>query len=176
MSGFAAIGGVSATLQALLADRVEKPPEVTVDPTPIPVHVGIPPEDSDDEVRLNLFLYRISENPYLKNREIPGRGQGNGYGHPPLSLNLHYLLTAYGRVGSGGVTTGTPVDERIAHYLLGNAMRILHDFPVITENLLLDSGAPALHTSSPSTRSASRTCRRCGRRSTGRTGCRPRTR
>jgi hypothetical protein len=147
MSGFAAIGGVSATLQALLADRVEKPPEVTVDPTPIPVHVGIPPEDSDDEVRLNLFLYRISENPFLKNQEIPGRGQGNGYGHPPLSLNLHYLLTAYGRVGSGGVTTGTPVDERIAHYLLGNAMRILHDFPVITENLLLDSGAPALHTS-----------------------------
>lgn len=147
MSGFAAIGGVSATLQALLADRVETPPEVTVDPTPIPVHVGIPPEDSDDEVRLNLFLYRITENGFLKNQEIPGRGQGNGYGHPPLSLNLHYLLTAYGRVGAGAVATGTPVDERIAHYLLGNAMRILHDFPVITEDVLLDSGVPALHTS-----------------------------
>jgi len=147
VSGFAGIGGVSATLQALLADRVERPPEVTVDPMPIPVHVGIPPEDSDDEVRLNLFLYRITENPYLKNQEIPGRGQGNGYGHPPLSLNLHYLLTAYGRVGAGAATTGTPVDERIAHFLLGNAMRILHDFPVITENVLLNSGAPALHTS-----------------------------
>ena len=100
MSDFRAIGGVSATLQTLLTDRMELPNGVGG----VPVTVGLPPftakdnEPHREDPRVNLFLYRVSENGYLQNQEIPGRGAGNGYGHPPLSLNLHYLVTAYGNV------------------------------------------------------------------------------
>ena len=71
----------------------------------VPVTVGPPPfsaEDADphqEDARVNLFLYRVTENGYLQNQEIPGRRRRSGYGHPPLSLNLHYLVTAYGNVG-----------------------------------------------------------------------------
>jgi hypothetical protein len=150
MSDFRAIGGVSSTLQALLADRMEWPP----DAPDVPVTVGPPrftrPEDQGkpEEARVNLFLYRVTENGYLQNQEIPGRG-GNGYGHPPLSLNLHYLLTTYGSdpvINAKSPTT----DEKLAHFLLGSAMRVLHDVPIVTDELATiraPSGNAVLHPS-----------------------------
>ncbi len=131
MSNFQAIGGVSATLKALLEDRMELPPGITV----IPVTISTPgPEPQDgqtvEEPRVNLFLYQVTENTYLKNQEIPGQGHPGAYGHPPLSLDLHYLLTAYGTTSDEDF-----VDETRAHYLLGSAMRVLHDHPIVTELL-----------------------------------------
>jgi hypothetical protein len=141
MSTFQAIGGVSRSLQTLLRDRMEIPPlPSTV--TAVPVTVGTPAEDDDTtSPRINLFLFRVSENEYLKNQEIPGRGHPAAYGRPPLSLDLHYLITAYGSSseGDGGLT-----NETLAHYLLGSAMRVLHDFPVITEAMETGDGLPIL--------------------------------
>jgi hypothetical protein len=140
MSDFRAIGGVSSTLQALLSDRMELPDSVAS----VPVTIGPPPftakdnEPHQEDARVNLFLYRVTENGYLQNQEIPGRGAGNGYGHPPLSVNLHYLVTAYGTVqrrfgtGAGAVTL---LDDTQAHQLLGSAMRVLHDTGVITDRM-----------------------------------------
>ena len=93
------------------------------------------PEDQGkaEDARVNLFLYRVTENGYLQNQEIPGRG-GSDYGHPPLSLNLHYLLTAYGSDLIPGATPAT-TDEKLAQFLLGSAMRVLHDVPIVTEAL-----------------------------------------
>ena len=132
MSDFRAIGGVSATLRTLLEDRMEIPAEINN----FLVTVGTPRPESQDaqpleRSRINLFLYRATENSSLKNREIPGQGQGLAFGHPPLSLNLYYMLTPYGSTADEDFT-----DETLAHYLLGSAMRVLHDFPVITEELL----------------------------------------
>ena len=45
--------------------------------------------------RVNLYLFKVSENGHLKNQEIPGHGHPAQYGRPPLSLNLHYLLTTH---------------------------------------------------------------------------------
>lgn len=145
MSDFRAIGDVSATLQALLRDRMELPPNVTN----VQVTVGTPrPEREDgqatEDPRINLFLYRVTENGALKNQEIPGHGHPSSYGQPPLSLDLHYLLTAYGTTADGEF-----VNETRAHYVLGSAMRVLHDHPVITERLKkareLPIGDPILH-------------------------------
>lgn len=151
MSDFRAIGGVSSTLQALLTDRME----LLDGGAPIPVTVGPPPFSSKDadprkeSARVNLFLYRVTENGYLQNQEIPGRGSGSGYGHPPLSLNLHYLLTAYGNQEI--LPAGSLVfDDRDAHFLLGSAMRVLHDIPIVTERLTSvrpPSGTIVLHES-----------------------------
>jgi hypothetical protein len=138
MSGFAAIGGVTQTLRNLLADRLDSPPNL-IPPLadPAPVSVGIPPGGEGDDTttpRINLFLYRVTQNGYLANQEIPGHGaNGTAYGHPPLALDLHYLLTAYGTSESG--TVPPLADEKWAHYLLGSAMRVLHDHAIIGEDL-----------------------------------------
>src|SRR5215207_701923 len=150
MSDFRAIGGASATLQTLLADRMEQPFGA-----PVPVTIGTPPfsaRDNDqraEEARVYLFLYRATENGYLQNQEIPGRGTPGAYGHPPLSLNLHYLLTAYGttevRLG-----TATLFDDSTAQFVLGSAMRVLHDVPVVADGVTTQrapSGALVLHQS-----------------------------
>jgi hypothetical protein len=151
MSDFRAIGGVSATLQTLLSDRMEWPDGITS----APITVGPPPFSALDvnprlePPRVNLFLYRVTENGFLQNQEIPGRGTGSGFGHPPLSLNLHYLVTAYGNeevMGGGGAL----FDDSNAQFLLGSAMRVLHDLPVITPNLATarpPSGTIILHDS-----------------------------
>jgi hypothetical protein len=138
MSDYRAIGGVSATLQVLLRDRLEMPLSRFPAVTSVPVTVGMPPAPdggnppSAEPPRVNLFLYRVSENGFLKNQEIPGRGSRGAYGHPPLSLELHYLLTTYGTTSEGDV----PSDAKLAHDLFGNAMRVLHDYPVVAEELV----------------------------------------
>jgi hypothetical protein len=111
---------------------------------PVPVTIA-PPDVTVSSVpgkRVNLFLYQVTENAYLKNQEIPGTGHPADYGHPPLSLDLHYLLTAYGE---------SEEDEVEAHQVLGDAMRVLHDHALITDQLLQTRDAephqPVLDTS-----------------------------
>ena len=153
MSDYQAVGGVSATLQALLRDRMEMPLARFPSVTSVPVTVGTPPAPegsippSPEAPRVNLFLYRVSENPFLKNQEIPGHGSRGAYGHPPLSLELHYLLTAYGTTTEEDL----PSDAKLAHDLFGNAMRVLHDYPIVADQLVRQRvtaiGTPILDTS-----------------------------
>jgi hypothetical protein len=120
-------------------DRMELPEDVRREN--FVVTIGTPrPESQDPQAetsRINLFLYRTTENGYLKNQEILGQGDSVAYGHPPLSLDLHYLITPYGMTSEGDFA-----DERRAHFLLGSAMRVLHDVPVITDELTKSRLAP----------------------------------
>ncbi len=141
MSNYQAIGGVSATLQTLLRDRMEIPPLSSGDTT-VPITISTPStDDNTEDPRINLFLFRVTENHYYKNQEIPGHGHPAAFGRPPLSLDLHFLLTAFGTSSEGdsGFT-----NETLAHYLLGSAMRVLHDYPIITEELVTGGGQPVL--------------------------------
>lgn len=133
MASADAVAAVGLTLQTLLADRIPNP---TNNGTPLPVTLGHPgperdPEGAVDEARINLFLYEIVEDCFLKNQEIPGLGHVGAYGHPPLSLDLHYLLTVF-----GSTANGTFFDETPAHQLLGSAMQILHDNSIVTDTLV----------------------------------------
>jgi hypothetical protein len=153
MADFQAIGGVSATLLTLLRDRMELPDHiptapVTTGPPPFAPQDQTPPKEDVEQSRLNLFLYRVTENGYLQNQEIPGRGSAGAYGHPPLSLNLHYLLTSYG--ATEAASHKGLFDNTDAQFLLGSAMRVLHDVPIVTENLVTVrpvSGRSILHES-----------------------------
>ena len=151
MSDFRAIAGVSVTLRALLRDRMELPAGMAAAP---PISIGTPlvpppqtPETLEPEAaRINLFLFQVTESPYLKNLDLPKHGSRLAYGKPPLSLELHFLLTAYGSQVNGE----TAVDETIAQLLLGSAMRVLHDHSTITEQLQTvrePYGQPILHES-----------------------------
>src|SRR5712692_5477671 len=122
MSDFRAIAGVSSTLRTLLRDRMEDAVDVTIAPPDVTVS-GVSGRC------LNLYLYQVTENGYLKNQEIPGHGHPGAYGHPPLSLDLHYLLTAHG-------SSETAMDADLeAQQILGDAMRVLHDLPIVADAL-----------------------------------------
>lgn len=65
--------------------------------------------------QLNLYLYLVSPNTAFRNLDTGARP-------PPLALNLHYLLSAY----------GASDDDLAAHRLLACAMKALHDEPVVS--------------------------------------------
>jgi hypothetical protein len=140
MSSYQAIEAVSSAIQTIISERIDVPVHShAASRSDVDVTIGLPPKDDevgDGDPRINLFLYRVTENPFLKNQQIPGHGDPNGYGHPPLSLNLHYLVTAYGLTVAAGADL--PHDDRTAQQLLGSAMRILHDAPIITPALVSD--------------------------------------
>src|SRR5437660_6256463 len=147
MSSFLAIGGASATLQALLRDRMELPAGMVRTDLLVTVSTPQPEDDTQaaEPTRVNLFLYRVTENGALKNQMIPGEGHPSEYGHPPLSLVLHYLVTAYGPTQDNGI-----VNETRSQFLLGSAMRVFHDHAIITDALVTvqaPAGQTILHPS-----------------------------
>ena len=99
-----------------------------------------PKESTGDQSQLNLFLYHVSWNPGWRNAGLPAfDGSGTRVANPPLALDLHYLLTAY--------------DERDLHaeVLLGYALQLLHETPVLTRaairaSLQSDLAGPTLPT------------------------------
>jgi hypothetical protein len=90
----------------------------------VPITIA-PPDVQHADVpgqHVNLFLYKIDENASLKNMDLPGRTSAGAYGRPPLALDLHYLMTAYG---------DNEEDHVAAQEILGDAMRVLHDNGVV---------------------------------------------
>lgn len=71
--------------------------------------------------QLNVFLYQVTPNLGWRNAGLPSRDAGGArLSNPPLALDLHYLITAYG------------AQDTNAEVLLGFAMQLLHETPVIT--------------------------------------------
>lgn len=74
--------------------------------------------ESNNSVRLSMYLYRILENSCMKNR-FPVEGTGAKQRKPPLTLDLYFLLTPL---------VGTPREQQI---VLGKAMQILYDRAIL---------------------------------------------
>ncbi|SJM90040.1 conserved hypothetical protein [Crenothrix polyspora] len=75
--------------------------------------------------RLNLFLHQVTPNAAWRNVGFPSHdGRGNRTSNPPLALDLHYLLTAYG------------TEDLQAEVLLGYAMQLLHETPVLARDAI----------------------------------------
>ncbi|MFI6324340.1 Pvc16 family protein [Nonomuraea sp. NPDC050556] len=117
MSAATAIGMVSESLRGLLTG------EMTLTPT-VPVTV-LAPDEAGGPRRINLFLYKIEENPTFKNADWQVvRGNPDRLAPPPLTLNLYYLMTAY-------APNDAQNGNAAAHAILGEAMRVFHVNPVI---------------------------------------------
>lgn len=128
MSNALAIAAVSRTLRNLLepvttADYDDLPEDAR--PTAQIEITTLPPDrvrvNDSARNRLNLFCYLTELNPAWRSMDVPGMVRTGENGHAPLAVNLHYLLTAYGEGDN----------ELIAHVLLGSAMSLLHDHPVL---------------------------------------------
>jgi hypothetical protein len=82
--------------------------------------------DGAADNQLNVFLYAVPLAAAWRNSDPIGSRPGEK-GEAPLPLVLHYLVTAYG------------ADEAAAHLVLGRAMRILHDHPVLGAQEIADA-------------------------------------
>jgi hypothetical protein len=122
MSTSSALGLVSSSLRNLLLGQMQLNPAV-------PVTILAPDETGGDE-RINLFLYKIEENSFLKNEDWTVNPKNSAQLiPPPLSLNLFYLMTPYAK---NDPQTGNAT----AHEILGEAMRVFYENPVIPETFL----------------------------------------
>jgi hypothetical protein len=120
MSNSLAIAAVTATLRKLLFDWVSVAPDLA--DTSVTTHPpGGARDPNDNANQINLFLYQTVPNAAWRNMDMPRQIKPGETGQPPLALNLYYFLTAYGRNN----------DEVFSHRLLGQAMSILHDHPLL---------------------------------------------
>jgi hypothetical protein len=88
----------------------------------------------NDKNQVNIFLYHVEHSAAWRNMPVPGTVRSGETGHPPLGLNLYYLLTAYGQNDN----------ETISHLLLGKAMSVLHDHPVLSRDEI-ETAFPGSH-------------------------------
>jgi Pvc16 N-terminal domain len=139
MSNELAISAVTLALRKFLHDgMIVLPPVFDQSPAPffpIPIskrlEITMLPlhkvrENLPDVNVVNLSLFRIDFNPGWRNQALASQTRPGESGPPPLALNLEYLVTAYGEDDH----------EDVAHFLLGQAMRIFHDHAVVPRNRL----------------------------------------
>ncbi|MBS1144029.1 MAG: hypothetical protein H6R14_1435 [Proteobacteria bacterium] len=136
MSNALAIAGVTAVIKDLLnnglidqaiADTMGKGVIVTAK-APDTVVLG-----DEGDTQLNLFLHQVTPNVAWRNAALPSRdSNGNRITNPPLALDLHYLLTAYGQA------------ELEAEILLGYALQLLHETPVLPRDAIRKALVPTV--------------------------------
>ncbi len=134
MTSALGLGAVTAVLRDLLIngvidhDLVSSVGDVTVS--------ALPPDRVDDSApnapsQLNVFLYAVTPNTGWRNAGLPARAaNGARSSADPLALDLHYLLTAFG------------AENFHAEILLGYAMQLLHENPVLTRDAIRTALAP----------------------------------
>ena len=138
MSNYLAIGGASAVLRSLLTKAVQaggpasilsKQPAIT-NLAPDMIETG-----ASEAARINLFLYNTTINASTRNLDLPSTNSlGQRRSDPPLALDLHYLVSAYG---------GNAFDQEI---LLGFAMQVFNQNSTIGRQQISDALADLLAT------------------------------
>jgi hypothetical protein len=129
MSGYTAIADIGETLIDLLRNSMKDliPPDSIVLFSPGEI-------ETNDSLRLSLFLYQVAENIHMKNQEMQII-DSTRLKYPSMGLDLYYMLTSY---PSSGISDKT---ERMKeeHSVLGRAMQVLNDNAILTGSVLKGS-------------------------------------
>ena len=112
MSSPDAIATVTATLRHLLSSAAAS---VTAQPPSTA-------RGSETGEQINIFLYGMQYNTAFSNAPLPGESRSGEAGRPPLALILKYMVTSY----------GANDDDISGQQLMGRAMSILHDHPLLS--------------------------------------------
>ena len=137
MSTALAIAGVTQVLRDLLNDRFVNQnvagqigQSVTVSTMPPDKVVQ---QNGIEVTQLNLFMRQVTPNLGWRNEGLPSRDASGRtrLSNPPLAINLHYLISAYGAA------------DLHAEILLGHAMQLLHENPVIPREAIRSRAAAA---------------------------------
>jgi hypothetical protein len=135
MSSPLAIAAVTAVLKDLLNDGLLNHDLSSIGSFSV---TATPPDrvttGQNEPNQLNLFLYQVTPNLGWRNMDLPSRdANGTLVSNAPLAIDLHYLLTAYGS------------QDLNAEVLLGYAMQLLHENPMLSRGQLRTVlAAPAL--------------------------------
>lgn len=128
MSDYTVLAEVGESLVNVLWEEIQTDPVVSalID-NPNRISLQSPFDLRDDEsVRVSIYLYRLVENPYIKNH-LPVQGNGAMRRKVPLALDLYYLVTPL---------LGTPREQQI---VLGKVMQVLYDRAIVEDPELAGS-------------------------------------
>jgi hypothetical protein len=127
MSDAFALAAVSAVLRHRIRQQLIAA-DVAGEVGTIDVSIGAPDRinlTGTEPNALNIFLHRASHNMGFSATGLPTRdASGARIANPPLALDLHYMVSAYG------------ADPFTAEILLGHAMAALHEEPLLTPDLI----------------------------------------
>lgn len=116
MSNFLTIATVSEALKIFVAKAAA---DVGIGAS---VDTRKPPADPVSDPLVTLFLYQVTPNAALRNRDAVTRSaDGTLLKRPQLALDLHYLISFYGNEA-----------ELVPQRLLGAVARSLHEQPTLT--------------------------------------------
>jgi hypothetical protein len=126
MSSPLAIAAVTAAIKDLLNDGLLDNDLSSIGSFSV---TSLPPDristGQTEPNQLNVFLYQVTPNTGWRNALLPSRdGGGARLTNPPLAIDLHFLVTAYG------------AEDLTAEILLGYAMQLLHETPVLSRQQL----------------------------------------
>lgn len=127
MSDYTAIADVGETLIDLLIGKMK---DLDLDDSSI-VLVSPGEIQTNNTIRLSLFLYQVSENVHMRNQELQIFDPVT-LNYPPITLDLFYMLTSYPSLGNPDVTERTK-DE---HSILGRAIQVLYENSIIAGTAL----------------------------------------
>jgi hypothetical protein len=114
MSEHTVLQDIGLTLKHLLEKNI--PPALV---SPDNIELESPNKTGDESGRkLSIFLFKVEENPHLKNQERYNMNHTT-LKPSPLSLDLYYLITPFAN------------DRSDEHLILGKVMQILHDHAII---------------------------------------------
>ncbi|MHC5825184.1 MAG: Pvc16 family protein, partial [Nostoc sp.] len=130
MSNALSIAAVTAVLKDLIENGLVQ--DAIATSVGDVVVTALPPDritqGTDERAQINLFLYQVTQNrnaDWISEEYRSKRRQlGDVRQHPPLALDLHYLITAYG------------AKDFQAELLFGYVMQLLHDTPVFSRELI----------------------------------------
>jgi hypothetical protein len=106
---------IDQAVQGADASAIVGPPPYLTSKAPDQLETG-----ASEAAQLALFLYHVTYNQGWREVGLPSRnGAGSGIDRPPLALDLHYMLIAYGD------------GEYIPQVLLGLGMQALHEMPFL---------------------------------------------
>ncbi len=120
-----AVHSVGYSLVTWLKNAYPAELRATIDADFLLLSSGEMVDTEDRGLAVSLWLYRISPNEHLRNAP---RRRDDAHLRPPLSLDLHYLLTVWG---------DNPLAE---HTLAAWAMQRLHEHPVLELSTLTPEG------------------------------------
>jgi Pvc16 N-terminal domain len=130
MSNALAIASVTRLLKDLLNDTLVNG-DISGDIGTDVIVTALPPDrvlermNEQTPSQLNLYLHRITPNAAISTSDLPTRDARGAIVHRPrLALDLHYLLTAYTN------------QELHGEILLGYAMEMFHETPVLARNMV----------------------------------------
>ena len=120
MSSYQVLLSISRKLRELLFVALSDDAQIGINEADI---VFDNPTEADKTAKLSLWLYRVSENSFVKNSPMVNRGVNQRSGastrqYPPLALDLYYLVTPIKQEGRA-------VDTSLL--ILGKTMQALYD-------------------------------------------------